>query len=299
MQAFGIESEHVMEIVDRMNAVGNAFATSSGDIGVALQKSASAMKSANNTLDETIALYTAAQTTVQDADVVGTALKTLSLRIRGAESELEEAGLDTEGMATSVSKLRNEINALTGVDIMIDDSTFKSTYEILKEISYVWDSLTDVSQANVLELLFAKRQANIGAAILSSFDIAEAALETSINSNGSALAEQEKYLDSIAGKLSQISATWESLSNNTLDSSFVKGVLDFLNGALKVLDSIVKNVGVLPPLIGAVFTALAPMKTTGKNMPPYRKLRQALGCWRPSNRQCEISKSWNQLKLAG
>ena len=92
------------------------------------------------------------------ADVVGTALKTLSLRIRGAKSDLEEAGLETDGMADSVSKLRTEIQKLTGVDIMIDDNTFKSTYQILKEISAVWNNLTDVTQANVLELMFAKRQ---------------------------------------------------------------------------------------------------------------------------------------------
>ena len=87
-----------------------------------------------------------------------TALKTLSLRIRGAKSDLEEAGLETDGMADSVSKLRTEIQKLTGVDIMIDDDTFKSTYQILKEISAVWNNLTDVTQANVLELMFAKRQ---------------------------------------------------------------------------------------------------------------------------------------------
>ena len=43
------------------------------------------------------------------------------MRIRGAESELEEAGLDAEGMTTSVSKLRAEIKALSGVDIMLND----------------------------------------------------------------------------------------------------------------------------------------------------------------------------------
>ena len=55
-----------MEIVDKFNAIGNNFATTSGDVGEALKRSASAMKAANNSLDETIALYTAAQTTVQD-----------------------------------------------------------------------------------------------------------------------------------------------------------------------------------------------------------------------------------------
>ena len=85
-----------------------------------------------------------------------TAFKTLSMRIRGANSSLIEAGLDTDGMASSISTLRSEIEHLTGVDIMIDDSTFKSTYDILKEISEVWDTLEDVDQANVIELIAGK-----------------------------------------------------------------------------------------------------------------------------------------------
>lgn len=82
----------------------------------------------------------------------------MSMRLRGSKSELEAAGLDVEGMASSTSKLREEMMALTGVDIMIDDDTFKSSYDILMGIGEVWDQLTDVSQANVTEILFGKRQ---------------------------------------------------------------------------------------------------------------------------------------------
>lgn len=42
----------------------------------------------------------------------------MSMRIRGASTELQQAGLDTEGMATSTAKLREEMIALSGVDIM-------------------------------------------------------------------------------------------------------------------------------------------------------------------------------------
>ncbi len=57
-------------------------------------------------------------------------------------------GESTEGMAESSSKLRDELKALTGVDIMkADGKTFKSTYQIFDEISKVFDKLSDVSQA--------------------------------------------------------------------------------------------------------------------------------------------------------
>lgn len=77
-----------------------------------------------------------------------TAFKTMAMRIRGAETELIQAGLDTEGMATSTAKLREEMIALSGVDIMKDPDTFKSTYQILDELADRWSGLTDIQQAN-------------------------------------------------------------------------------------------------------------------------------------------------------
>ena len=73
------DSDFALNIVDKFNEVSNNFAISSGGIGEALQRSASSMAAANNSLDETIALITAANTVVQDADSVGTAFKTKNL----------------------------------------------------------------------------------------------------------------------------------------------------------------------------------------------------------------------------
>ncbi|MGF6375122.1 TP901 family phage tail tape measure protein [Clostridiales Family XIII bacterium PM5-7] len=186
MQGFGIEAENSMSIVDKFNQVGNEFATTSGGIGEGMLRSAAALHAANNSLDESIALFTAGQEVVQNAESMGTVLKTTSMRIRGAKTDLEEAGEDTDGMATSVSKLRDELVALTGgFDIMKNGGQeFKSTYEILKGISDSWEKMTDVSQANVLELLAGKRNANALAAIIKNFDQAEKVLATSQNSAG-------------------------------------------------------------------------------------------------------------------
>ena len=71
--------------------------------------------------------------------------------LRAAKTAAEEEGLITDGMATSVSKLRDELFALTNgkVDIQIDEDNFKSTYEILKELSGVWNELTAVSYTHL------------------------------------------------------------------------------------------------------------------------------------------------------
>ena len=247
MQAFGIAADDAMTIVDKFNEVGNNYAISSEGVGEALLRSAAAMHAANNSLDETIALATAANTIVQDPEKVGTTLKTVSMYLRAAKTEAEEAGEATEGMATSVSELRKDILALTNnkVDIQIDEDTFKSTYQILKELSEVWGELTDLTQANILEMVGGKRNSNVVAALLDNFSVAEEALKTSADSAGSALKENEKVLESIQGRINIMKASFETLSNNVISSDLVKafvdagtGMLDLLNGIAKVIDAL-------------------------------------------------------------
>lgn len=186
------------------------------------------MAAANNTLEETIALITGMNAVVQNPEVVGTALKTVSMYLRAAKTEAEEAGESVDGMASSVSELRNELLTLTGgkVDIMLDDKSFKSTYQIMKELSEVWEDLSDIDTANILELIGGKRNATAITSLLTNFEDAEAALLTASDAAGSATIENEKYLDSIAGKVDQLTASFEAMSASVLDSSIVKWVVD-------------------------------------------------------------------------
>lgn len=257
-KAYKIQAKDAIDIVDKLNAVGNNFSISSGGIGEALQRSASALSVANNTLDESIALIVAANNVVQDPDVVGTMWKTVSMRIRGAVAELERAGLETDYMAKTTSKLRDDVKALTnvnglgGFDIMVDDSTFKSTYDIVLGISKVWEDMSNIDQAALLELLAGKRQGNALASAITNMDDAVKVLNTSLNSSGSAYAEHSKWLDSIEAKQQQFSAQYQEFANAVLDSGLVKGTIDFGTGLLGTLTEIIKSLGMLPGLIGAV-----------------------------------------------
>lgn len=88
IKAFDIDVDDTMDgIISKVNSIGNAFAVSNADIVEALQRSSSAMAAANNTFDETVALATAAIEITRDANSVGNALKTISMRIRGKLSD--------------------------------------------------------------------------------------------------------------------------------------------------------------------------------------------------------------------
>ena len=233
----------------------NKFAITSAGIGDALQRSASALFEGGNTLDEAIALITTANQVVQNPEVVGTAMKTLSLRLRSAKVDLESAGEDVDGMAESVSDLQKKLLALTGgkVDIMIDKDTFKSTTQILREMSSVWGEMTDANRSAALDLMGGKRQANTLAAIIKDFQTVEKVIETSSNSAGSALKENETYLDSMQGRIDKLTNSTQSMWANAMDSE----VLKFFISVADVLVQATDKVGLFNVAIGLLMAKIA------------------------------------------
>lgn len=71
LQGFGLLADQAEDVVNKIDAVANTQPVTAKDLGEILTRSSAAMSAANNTLEETIALGTAANSVIQDADTVG------------------------------------------------------------------------------------------------------------------------------------------------------------------------------------------------------------------------------------
>ena len=153
-------------------------------------------------------------------------------------------------MVESTAKLRSEILALTGVDIMDGANQFKSTYKIMDELAAKWEDLSDIQQATVTELIAGKRQGNIVSSLMTNFDTAREALDTSLNSAGSAMAEHGKWQQSLEARILSLKASWQSLSQSFLQSDFLKGAIGAITKLVDALDWLIDKIGAVPTLIG-------------------------------------------------
>lgn len=250
MKAFDIQAENSIKIVDDYNQIGNQFALSASDIGEAMKRSASALETGNNSFEQSIGLITAMNEIVQNSENTGNSLKVLSLRLRGAKAELEDMQEDTDGLCDSTSKLREQIMSLTGVDIMIDDNTFKSTTDIIKELGAIWDKLSDSSQAATLELIAGKSRANNVAALLKNYQQIDKVMESLGDAEGSAMRENEAIVDSIDGRIKKLSASMEDFWQKAINTDFVKNIVSSLDTILNLLTKIIDQFGLLPTIIG-------------------------------------------------
>ena len=257
LQGFQLDASQAESIIDKFNEVANNYAIDSAGIGEALQRSAASFNAANTDLSKSIALITATNEVVQDPDSVGTLWKTMSARIRGAETELSELNEETDEYTKTTSKLRDLIKSLTGFDIMADEDTFKDIYDIILGIGKEWNNLTDAEQSSLGEALAGKRNANALYAVLGNLDTLQSAYKTAENSAGSAQREQENYQKSIQYSIDQTKAKLEELSADFLSSDFLKGAIDAGGKLINILDNIVKSGNAIPAVATAIAAAFS------------------------------------------
>ena len=250
----GIEK---IDIVDRLNLIGNNYAIATDELATALQDGAATLQTAGNDLDEAIALTTAGNLITQDASKTGKGIRTIALRLTGtkeAAEELEEMGEDTSDMIMSQSKMRELImnatkvasNNYQGFDIQDELGRYKSTYEIMLGLAQIWDEIQqadfktgDNRQNLLLESIAGKNRASIAASILQNpktlMDVYE---DSSTKAAGSAMEENQKYLDSISGHLAKLQNAWQEFWASTANRDVINMFIDLGTTILNIINEV-------------------------------------------------------------
>ena len=229
MKAFNLEASDAEHIIDAVNEVANRFAVSSADISENLGNASSVMSNAGNSMEEVIGLLTAGTEITRSASKVSNGLKTITLRLQGMNDEGEE---DLELMA-KMEELYNKFE----VSVYDANEELKNTFELLETLAPIYKEATAEEKAYITETIAGKYQAQNAAAILSNFETAIKATEAAMDSSGSAMAENEKVMDSIEGKVKSLQSAWEEFSQKILSSDFLKMIVDIGNAFMDIANS--------------------------------------------------------------
>ena len=144
-------------------------------------------------------------------------------------------GLST--IASNTAKAGDEL-AKYGITVYDVDGNFRSTYDILKDLSKIWGTMSDVERQALGETLSGGvNQYKVLAAIMGNFTTAIDATKTAYESSGSAAEENSRYMESLEAKTTALKATFEDFSNNVINSDFVGRLLDVANGFLKLANT--------------------------------------------------------------
>ena len=144
-------------------------------------------------------------------------------------------GLST--IASNTAKAGDEL-AKYGIAVYDAEGNFRSTYDILKDLSKIWGDMSDVERQALGETLSGGvNQYKVLAAVMGNFTTAIDATKTAYESSGSAAEENSRYMESLEAKTTALKATFEDFSNNVINSDFVGRLLDVANGFLKLANT--------------------------------------------------------------
>ena len=231
--------------------------------------SSAALVAANNSIEEQVAMLSAGNATMQDVSTVAAGLKIVAARLRGTTTDIDD---DAESAVTNVSKLQSKVKALTaeanggeGIDIINEDGSYKSTYQILSEISKIFDKMDDVSSAALLELIAGKNRSSVIAAILQNGNILEEAYKDAFKADGSSQRELDTYLSSIQGRVDLFTNALQTMWMNLISSDEVKWVVDRGTGLIQFFDSGAGKVTTLSAALLALGKSLKALPFTVTN----------------------------------
>ena len=259
LKAYDIDATQIESVMDKMVEVGNNFPISVSEIAEGMNNAGSALHAAGNSFEQSVALLTAANTTVQNISKSSTGLRTITARIRGTKLELDDLGESIE-----TAKYQEALDILTKYKVQLtQNGQFRSTYDILKDIASVWKDLSNMEQANIAEQLAGNRQQNVFYSIIEQFSEAEKAMTAMEDSTGALTSAYANFADSIQGKLNTFKATFDELAQSFTKSEFLKEIIDFgttllniANAAVKITDSL----GGLKTILYAIGGIIATMK---------------------------------------
>ena len=225
---------------DLINNMSNKYSIDAEGLAESIRLSAGTLTEAHMSIEQAATMFATANKYYNDPSYLGNTAKIGSLRMRASSGdtdaieELQEMGEEVDDLATATSNLREKLMALTGVDIMEDEHTFKSYYDQLYEISQVMDKLDDASRANVLETMFGKSRSAAGAAILSGMKESASAYEDAINSAGSATEEYQTWMTSADAACQRFSNTLTETYQGIINGNTVRDLANLGSAVLEL-----------------------------------------------------------------
>ena len=263
VQGLRLETGEVTQLLDMLSKAGNDLSLDPAGIGKALQESASSFRAANTELSQSVALTAGADSVMQDPAAVADLWNAVEARIYGTGQALAAAGMETDEMLESTSQLRELVQGLTGFDIMADSAgtQLKDLYSIIVGIGQEWNTLSASEQGGLLDALAGSQGDALGS-VLNNVSAIETAYQSAENASGSALAAQEEYEQGIRYSLDRLQASFQQFADTLAGDGLLKGIVDFGNGTVNVLDFITDKLGALGTL-GTIGGAVAGAKNLG------------------------------------
>lgn len=244
--------------MDVLNHAGNNYAIGVDGVLEAMQSGGATMASYGLSIQESTALITASNEAIQNPSRVGNGLKALTVNLAGLKTSADTGTI-------SLNKTGIALKTIAGIDIFTDKSqtTVKSMTTLLDEVNAKWGDLTDKEQKGLANAIAGKQQSAIFNSLMKNYDTYKKMMGEYSKGDqfNSAIKENEKYINSIQGKMASLKATWVGISSTIFNSNMIKGGVSALDGFSQGIGTVISAIDKLNLGIPATIAGIALLKT--------------------------------------
>lgn len=242
MKGFRNESpEFARKINDSVNQVSNTEAVDFDNLIDGATRLSAVADQAGMSFEQMLGTLTGGYEILGNMEKVATGQITIFSRLQAIQ-------LDGEEEVSTVAKLQETFNNATKGAVNIVDQTtgqLRNVFYILDDLANVWDSLDKNTREALAIEASGIRQKNVFLAMMQNWEGVKDAVESASNSFGSADEENEKYIQSIQGRVENFERSVQQLSRTLIDSDLVKFFVDLGTTGVNAIDKIVDKFGSL------------------------------------------------------
>lgn len=241
MNAYGLDSDlqAVGKALDAWAEVANVSAADVQELATASQKAASTANTVGVNMDQLASQIATIESVTKDApENIGNGLKTIYARFSDISmGNTLEDGVTLGDVTGALSKV--------GVNALDADGKMRDVGDVMEDLMDVWGQMDQTQKAAIATTLAGKYQLSRFEALMNRSDLYKEYKQSAQEGKdkGTLDVMNEKYMNSLEGRLNQLQSSVEGIFNNLFNTDDFYDFLGGLSQAVDLMDQFTQSIG--------------------------------------------------------
>lgn len=239
MNAYGLDNniEKLSSALDSWAEVANVSAADVQELATASQKAASTANTVGVNMDQLAAQIATIESVTREApENIGNGLKTIYARFSDiGMGETLDDGVDLGTVTGTLEKV--------GVSVLGSDGKMRQVGSIMEDLMKVWSNIDSTQKNAIATTLAGKYQLARFEALMNRSDMYNEYKNASQNAGGTLDVMNEKYMNSLEGRMNKLQATFEETINGFFETDNFYGFIDVLTTIINLFNDLTDAIG--------------------------------------------------------
>lgn len=239
MNAYGLDSniEKLSSALDSWAEVANVSAADVQELATASQKAASTANTVGVNMDQLAAQIATIESVTREApENIGNGLKTIYARFSDiAMGDTLDDGVNLGTVTGTLEKV--------GVSVLGSDGKMRQVGAIMEDLMKVWSNIDSTQKNAIATTLAGKYQLARFEALMNRSDMYNEYKNASQNADGTLDVMNEKYVNSLEGRMNKLQATFEGMISKIFESDDFYGFIDGITTIIDLVNQLTESIG--------------------------------------------------------